>query len=104
MNQKTNSHQKLGFELPENYFSTSKAKILDKIPNEQSIPTPVLRIKTWMLKMAAVFILALATTWFLRNGNEELNNFDSLLLDSLVVDDDEFADWFEENYVLNEID
>ena len=54
--------------------------------------------------MAAVFILALATTWFLRNGNEELNNFDSLLLDSLVVDDDEFADWFEENYVLNEID
>jgi hypothetical protein len=64
----------------------------------------VLRIKTWMLKMAAVFILALATTWFLRNGNEELNNFDSLLLDSLVVDDDEFADWFEENYVLNEID
>ena len=104
MSQKTNSHKKLGFSVPENYFSTSKTQILDVIQNEKSTPTPVLRIKPWVLKLAAVFVLALATTWFLRQSNEELSNFDTLLLDSLVIEDDNFADWYEENYVLNDID
>ena len=104
MSRKTNSHQKLGFNVPENYFSTSKTQILGAIQNEKSTPTPVLRINTWMLQLAAVFVLALATTWFLRQSNEELSNFDTLLLDSLVIEDDDFADWYEENYVLNDID
>ena len=104
MNRKRKTHQKLGFELPENYFRTSRAQILDAIQNEKSTPTPVLHIKPWVLQLAAVFVLALATTWFLRQNNDELNNFDTLLLDSLVIEDDDFADWFEENYVLNDID
>ena len=104
MSRKTNSHQKLGFNVPENYFSTSKTQILGAIQNEKSTPTPVLRINTWMLQLAAVFVLALATTWFLPQSNEELSNFDTLLLDSLVIEDDDFADWYEENYVLNDID
>ena len=104
MSRKTNSHQKLGFNVPENYFSTSKTQILDTIQNEKSTPTPVQRIKPWVLQLAAVFVLALATTWFLRQSNEELSNFDTLLLDSLVIEDDDFADWYEENYVLNGID
>ena len=104
MSQKTNSHKKLGFSVPENYFSSSKTQILDVIQNEKSTPTPVLHIKPWVLKLTAVFVLALATTWFLRQSNEELSNFDTLLLDSLVIEDDNFADWYEENYVLNDID
>jgi len=104
MNQKNKTHQKLGFELPENYFTTSKAQILDAIETQQNSPNPVMRIKPWVLQLAAVFVLALATTWFLRNGNDELNNFDTLLLDSLVIEDGDFADWYEENYVLNDID
>ena len=104
MSQKTNSHQKLGFKVPENYFSTSKVQILDTIQNEKSTPTPVLHIKPWVLQLAAVFVLALATTWFLRQSNDELSNFDTLLLDSLVIEDDDYADWYEENYVLNDID
>lgn len=104
MKRKTNSHQNLGFKIPENYFSTSKAKILAEIQNEQSTSTPALRFKPWVLQMAALFVLTLATTWFLRNNNDKLNSFDTLLLDSLVIEDDDFADWYEENYVLNDID
>ena len=104
MSRKTNSHQKLGFNVPENYFSTSKTQILDTIQNEKSTPTPVLHIKHWALQLAAVLVLVLATTWFLRQSNEELSNFDTLLLDSLVIEDDDFADWYEENYVLNDIE
>lgn len=104
MSRKTNSHQKLGFKIPKNYFTTSKTQILDAIQNEKSTATPLLHIKTLFLQLAAVFVFALATTWFLRQSNEELNNFDTLLLDSLVIEDDDFADWYEENYVLNDID
>ena len=104
MSQKTNSHKKLGFSVPENYFSTSKTQILDVIRNEKSTAPPVLHFKPWLLQLAAVFVLALATTWFLRQSNEELSNFDTLLLDSLVIEDDDFPDWYEENYVLNDID
>ena len=104
MSQKTNSHKKLGFSVPENYFSTSKTQILDVIRNDKSTAPSVLHFKPWLLQLAAVFVLALATTWFLRQSNEELSNFDTLLLDSLVIEDDDFADWYEENYVLNDID
>ena len=104
MSRKTNSHRKLGFSVPKNYFSTSKTQILDVIQNEKSTAPPVHHFKPWLLQLAAVFVLALATTWFLRQSNEELSNFDTLLLDSLVIEDDDFADWYEENYVLNDID
>ena len=104
MSQKTNSHKKLGFSVPENYFSTSKTQILDVIRNEKSTAPSVLHFKPWLLQLAAVFVLALATTWFLQQSNEEFNNFDALLLDSLVIEDDDFPDWYEENYVLNDID
>ena len=78
--------------------------MLDAIETQQNSPNPVMRIKPWVLQLAAVFVLALATTWFLRNDNDELNNFDTLLLDSLVIEDGDFEDWYEENYVLNDID
>ena len=104
MIKKTNSHQKLGFNVPENYFTTSKAQILDAIQSEKSTTTPIFRVKPWVLQLAAVFVFALATTWFLRQSNEQLNAFDTLLIDSLVIEDDDFADWYEENYVLNDID
>jgi len=104
MSRKTNSHRKLGFTVPENYFSTSKTQILDVIQNEKSTAPPVLHFKPWLLQLAAVFVLALATTWFLHQSNKEFNSFDALLLDSLVIEDDDFPDWYEENYVLNDID
>lgn len=104
MIRKTNSHQKLGFNVPENYFTTSKVQILDAIQNEKSTPTSILNVRPWVAQLAAMFVLALATTWFLRQSNDELSNFDTLLLDSLVIEDDDFADWYEENYVLYDID
>ena len=104
MIKKTNSHQKLGFNVPENYFTTSKVQILDAIQKEKSTPTPILNVRPWVAQLAAMFVLALATTWFLRQSNDELSNFDTLLLDSLVIEDDDFADWYEENYVLYDID
>ena len=64
----------------------------------------MLNIKPWVAQLAAMLALALATTWFLRQSNDKFNSFDALLLDSLVIEDDDFPHWYEENYVLNDID
>ena len=106
MNQKTNTHQKLGFELPKNYFDTSKAQILAVIQAEKNNKTRVRKLIPKMIPLAAVLVLALATTWFLRvnSSNSSLSELDILFLDSLTVEEEYFEDWYEENYVLNDLD
>ena len=44
MNRKTSTHQKLGFELPKNYFDTSKAQILGVIQAEKNNKTRVRKL------------------------------------------------------------
>ena len=66
MNRKTNTHQKLGFELPKNYFDNSKAQILAVIQTEKNNKTRVRKLIPKMIPLAAVLIFTLATTWFLR--------------------------------------
>ena len=106
MNRKTNTHQKLGFDVPKNYFDNSKAQILAAIQTEKNNKTRVRKLIPKMIPLAAVLVLALATTWFLRvnSSNSNLSELDVLFLDSLTVEDEYFEDWYEENYVLNDLD
>ena len=106
MNRKTNTHQKLGFELPKNYFDTSKAQILAVIQAEKNNKTRVRKLIPKMIPLAAVLIFTLATTWFLRinSSSSGLSDLDVLFLDSLTVEEEFFDDWYEENYVLNDLD
>jgi cation transport ATPase len=106
MNRKTNTHQKLGFDVPKNYFDNSKAQILAAIQTEKTNKTRVRKLIPKMIPIAAVLVLALATTWFLRvnSSNSSLSELDVLFLDSLTVEEEYFEDWYEENYVLNDLD
>ncbi len=106
MNQKTNTHQKLGFELPKNYFDTSKALILAVIQAEKNNKTKVRKLIPKMIPLAAFLVFTLATTWFLRvsSSSSSLSDLDVLFLDSLTVEEEFFEDWYEENYVLNDLD
>lgn len=106
MNQKTNTHQKLGFELPKNYFDTSKAQILAVVQAEKNNKTRVRKLIPKMIPLVAFLVFTLATTWFLRvsSSSSSLSELDVLFLDSLTVEDEFFEDWYEENYVLNDLD
>ena len=106
MNQKTNTHQKLGFELPKNYFDTSKAQILAVVQAEKNTKTRVRKLIPKMIPLVAFLVFTLATTWFLRvsSSSSSLSELDVLFLDSLTVEDEFFEDWYEENYVLNDLD
>ena len=90
MNRKTNTHQKLGFDVPKNYFDTSKAQILAAIQAEKNNKTRVRKLIPKMIPLAAVLILALATTWFLRvnSSSSSLSERDVRFLDSLTVEDE----------------
>lgn len=106
MNRKTNTHQKLGFDVPKNYFDNSKAQILAAIQTEKNNKTRVRKLIPKMIPLAAVLVLALATAWFLRvnSSNSSFSELDVLFLDSLTVEEEYFEDWYEENYVLNDLD
>ena len=106
MNRKTNTHQKLGFNVPKNYFDPSKAQVLAAIQAEKNSKTRVRKLIPKMIPLAAVLVLALATTWFLRvsSSTSSLSELDVLFLDSLTVEEEFFEDWYEENYVLNDLD
>jgi len=106
MNRKTNTHQKLGFNVPKNYFDTSKAQVLAAIQAEKNSKIRVRKLIPKMIPLAAVLVLALATTWFLRvsSSTSSLSELDVLFLDSLTVEEEFFEDWYEENYVLNDLD
>lgn len=106
MNRKTSTHQKLGFELPKNYFDTSKAQILAVIQAEKNNKTRVRKLIPKMIPLVAFLVFTLATTWFLRvsSSSSSLSELDVLFLDSLTVEDEFFEDWYEENYVLNDLD
>ena len=106
MNRKTNTHQKLGFDVPKNYFDTSKAQILAVIQTEKNNNTSVRKLIPKMIPLAAVLVFTLATTWFLRvnSSSSSLSELDVLFLDSLTVEEEFFDDWYEENYVLNDLD
>ena len=84
MNRKTNTHQKLGFDVPKNYFDTSKAQILAAIQTEKNNKTRVRKLIPKMIPLAAVLVLALATTWFLRVFLQHLaSQLNQLLLEYL---------------------
>ena len=106
MNRITNTHQKLGFDVPKNYFDDSKAHILAAIQAKKNNKTRVRKLIPKMIPFAAVLVLALATAWFLRvnSSSSTLSELDVLFLDSLTVEDEYFEDWYEENYVLNDLD
>ena len=59
-----------------------------------------------MIPLVAFLVFTLATTWFLRvsSSSSSLSELDVLFLDSLTVEDEFFEDWYEENYVLNDLD
>ncbi|NMH88847.1 hypothetical protein [Flavivirga algicola] len=117
----------LGLDVPENYFSRSKANILTKVSDEAKQEKPVFFLKrrfAWYA--AASVILLLAITFTKSNGNLQLdenhpvaldtikeldgNKFapsiiepieNDILITSLFIEEDE-VDEFIDNYVLEE--
>jgi hypothetical protein len=109
--------EKLGMDIPEDFFLKSKADILDSIPKTEEQKRTVFGLKPIIAyPIAASIVLLIGLTFWLQNDTttveqkitniENMNsmdiNSDDFLVTSLLVDDDEI-DQFMDDFIMDEI-
>lgn len=109
--------EKLGMDIPEDFFAKSKADILDSIPTTEEPKQTVFWLKPIVAyPIAASIVLLIGLTFWLQNDTstieqkitniEKLNpmdiNSDDFLMTSLLVEDDEI-DQFMDAFIMDEI-
>lgn len=116
----TKLHQeKLGYELPDNYFANSKAEILQSVIAEEKVKKSIFRLNTlYAYPIAASIILLIGfTVWMnLHTPNTIVNTNtsiveatdvqvpeDEMLIQSLLVEDEQLDDFVDEYIVTQAI-
>lgn len=117
--------EELGLKTPENYFSTSKMEILEKVSNQKQERFNIFSRKRFVWAAAATIAIIFAVSVFKPNALPSFNNVptivsdtidylqnnnlaqgdfkeDDILITSLFVPDNEI-DEFVDNYVLEEL-
>ncbi len=109
--------EKLGMDIPEDFFSKSKADILEAIPKIEDKKQTVFWLKPIIAyPIAASIVLLIGIIMWMQNDTtkinpkitnvETINSFDidsdDFLLSSLLIDDDKM-DAFMDDFIVNEI-
>jgi hypothetical protein len=99
---KTKQFLRLGYSVPVEYFDFSKQRMLNHIlmPKQKTIVRPLWKK---FIETAAVLVLLLATKWSIDTymNSSIYSDYDVLLVESMLIEEDDFDAWFEENYVLD---
>jgi len=100
---KTKQFLKLGYEVPDKYFDLSKQQMLGRVLMPDSHKTIVRPLWKKFIEIAAVLVLLLATKWSIDAyiTSSTYSDYDVLLVESMLIEEDDFDVWFEENYVLD---
>lgn len=102
---KTKQFLKLGYEVPDKYFDLSKQQMLDRVLMSYEQKTIVRPLWKKFSEFAAVFVLLLAIKWSIDvnipSTTSEDSDYGVLLVESVLVEEEDFGMWFEENYVLD---
>ena len=123
----TKHAEELGMKVPENYFSSSKNEILNKLPRKQNLIVRLFSRKTMIWAAAASIALLFTFSIFNQNGINVNNTIPKIVADSiellktkglsnenLALNDDDFLvsslfieendiDAFVEDYILDEL-
>ena len=111
--------EKLGMDIPEDFFSKSKEDILNKVTKLEEPKQKVFWLKPlFIYPMAASIILAMALTFWMQNNNptiknditniEEVTEFNSdflesdFLVTSLIIPEGQIQDYLDQ-YIVNTI-
>ena len=74
-----------GFKAPDTYFDTLQAKINQRIPEKETKVIPLLsRKRTWILAVAAVFIIGLSIPLF-DYFNDPVSDIDNASIENYLV-------------------
>ena len=103
MKKEHSHHKQMGYQIPEGYLEHSKKEMLDFLEH----PAKELKSAESSWKKN---ILAFATVAAVALGIFSINSFDSqdeafeqLTIESLEVSEEDFDQWFDENFVFNDV-
>ena len=95
--------EQLGYEVPKGYFEHSKKEMLVFLEHSSNESTnKELNWKKNILAIAAFAAIAvgiLSTNTF----NTQSDTFEQLTIESLEVSEEDFDQWFDENFILNDV-
>jgi hypothetical protein len=93
----------LGFKVPEDYFETSAQEHLAFL-NEKKTKEVKKSYRKALIFMGCLGGL-LISVWFFKPGatSSTAESFELLTIESLEVQEDEFDEWFDENFILSDV-
>ena len=96
-------HEQMGYQIPKGYLEHSKKEMLAFLehPSKEQKPTE----SSWkknILAIAATAVLAVGI-FSINSYNMQDESFEQLTIESLEVSEEDFDQWFDENFVLNEV-
>ena len=103
MKKEYSHHNQMGYHIPEGYLEHSKKEMLAFLehPSKEQKPTE----SSWKKN-----ILAIAVTTVLAIGIFSINSyslqdesFEQLTIESLEISEEDFDQWFDENFILNDV-
>ena len=102
MKKKHIHNDQLGYHTPEGYFEQSKKEMLSILKSEKPEVKTNTTLSQFVLGIGLVAILIFGVFTFTGNSYES-DSFEQLTIESLEVNEEEFDDWFDENFVLNDV-
>lgn len=95
-------NEQLGYHTPEGYFDQSKKEMLRFLETQKPVRKSNAPIKRFVtgLGMIAIVIIGVFTY---NNTQYSNDSFENLTIESLEVSEEEFEQWFDENFVLNDM-
>ena len=96
-------HEHLGYHTPKGYFELSKKEMLSFLKHQKAEQKPV--ASNWKKSILAIAAIgAIAVGLFSVNFYSAQNeSFEQLTIESLEVSEEDFDQWFDENFVLNNV-
>lgn len=99
---KKNEKAALGYNVPQNYFEDSKKQMMEQVMLNNNNKTSRGERFLWFGAAASIAVL-IGLFEGERNRSTQFEiEFENIIIESVVVEDAEFNDWFEEEYILAE--
>ena len=96
-------NEQLGYHTPEGYFEYSKKEMLRFLEHQGPVQKPMeSNWKKSILAIAAFAVIAVGI-FSVNFYSAQKESFEQLTIESLEVSDEDFDQWFDENFILNDV-